>query len=438
MKKIWLVLAGIIVFCKYGYALWENCRIDTAGDVGKYTSICSGMYSFCNFCASYYDSTNGNLKIIGVGHSAEATTGVCVDTAGDVGKYTSITNWDDSSGQENLMISYYDVTNGNLKVARRKNPSDTFVVTTIDSTGDVGLFTSLYVDTALKRPYISYYDATNGDLKLAYFSDTNWVIQKIDTAGDVGMHTSITGYKDTVYISYYDATNGDLKFATYDTSGWQQIEVIDKGQYICCIFWNDPPSLYVAYYCTINGDLIIAQRNGVNWDFSNADTAGDVGLFCNSNNPWGVHCYDKTNGNLKFSGYSAPEIIDSAGDVGGFCSGGNWYSEIYLVVYYDFTNGDLKEAWTGGAVEEQNANASASGEPNFQTFHNKILLSTQNAIQADIKLYDLCGRMREVVYSGTLSKGSYTFVPKIQNTGIYFVKLNTGKSTTVKKLILMK
>jgi LPXTG-site transpeptidase (sortase) family protein len=61
---------------------------------------------------------------------------------------------------------------------------------------------------------ISYYDATNGALKIAYCQDADCssaTIETIDDAGDVGWDTSLE--LGSSYVSYYDVTNGDLKYA---------------------------------------------------------------------------------------------------------------------------------------------------------------------------------------------------------------------------------
>jgi len=64
---------------------------------------------------------------------------------------------------------------------------------------------------------ISYYDATNDDLKVAHCSDTNCTaatITTLDSTGDVGRDTSITiGADGLGLISYYDYDNEDLKVA---------------------------------------------------------------------------------------------------------------------------------------------------------------------------------------------------------------------------------
>ena len=81
-----------------------------------------------------------------------------------VGQYTSIT-----LGADGLpVISYYDLTNGVLRVAKCGNAACTgaSTITTVDSAGNVGLFSSITLG-ADGLPVISYYDSTNSDLKVA-------------------------------------------------------------------------------------------------------------------------------------------------------------------------------------------------------------------------------------------------------------------------------
>jgi hypothetical protein len=62
---------------------------------------------------------------------------------------------------------------------------------------------------------ISYYDATNTDLKVAHCSNapcTSATITSLDTEGNVGQFTAVTiGADGLGLISYYDDTNEDLK-----------------------------------------------------------------------------------------------------------------------------------------------------------------------------------------------------------------------------------
>ncbi len=87
-----------------------------------------------------------------------------VDTGGFTGLYTSIAIGTDG----NPVISYYDSTNGDLKVAKCANPACTgaATLTAVDTAGDVGHYTSIAIGTD-GTPVISYWDATNADLKVA-------------------------------------------------------------------------------------------------------------------------------------------------------------------------------------------------------------------------------------------------------------------------------
>ena len=85
---------------------------------------------------------------------------------------------------------------------------------TIDSTGDVGLFTSIAVGTN-GNPIISYGDGTNRDLKVAACNNptcTTSTNTTIDSTDAVGWYSSIAiGTNGNPIISYYDYANQDLK-----------------------------------------------------------------------------------------------------------------------------------------------------------------------------------------------------------------------------------
>ena len=70
-------------------------------------------------------------------------------------------------------ISYYDITNTDLKYAAWDGAG--WAVTTVDSSGDVGYYTTLALDSA-GRPRISYYDLTHGDQKSAAWDNGQWVV----------------------------------------------------------------------------------------------------------------------------------------------------------------------------------------------------------------------------------------------------------------------
>ena len=83
---------------------------------------------------------------------------------------------------------------------------------------NVGYYTSIAIDSN-DDVHISYYDSTNGDLKYATDKSGSWVTTSIDTSGNVGSYTSIAiDSNDDVHISYRDTTNTELKYIGLDSS----------------------------------------------------------------------------------------------------------------------------------------------------------------------------------------------------------------------------
>ena len=136
---------------------------------------------------------------------------VSIGSVDDVGQYTSIA----IGIHGNPIISYYDVTNADLRVASCTDPTCATVTTrAIDTTGRVGTHTSIAIGVD-GNPIISYHDITNADLRVASCTDLTCATvttRAIDTTGNVGRFSSIAiGINGKPVISYYDPTNGDLK-----------------------------------------------------------------------------------------------------------------------------------------------------------------------------------------------------------------------------------
>jgi hypothetical protein len=192
--------------------------VDATASVGAPNSIAIGADGLP--IISYYDGTSGDLKVahcnepLCVGGDESKTA---VDTTGDVGSSSSIT-----IGADGLpIISYYDSTNGDLKVTHCNDvqcAGGDETKTAVDTTGDVGSSTSITIG-ADGLPIISYYDTTNHDLKVAHCNDVlcaggDESKTTVDGTGDVGSRTSITiGADGLPIITYLDNTNVTLKVA---------------------------------------------------------------------------------------------------------------------------------------------------------------------------------------------------------------------------------
>jgi hypothetical protein len=121
----------------------------------------------------------------------------------------------------NPVISYNDYSNDDLKVAACSNSTcSASTVTTVDSTGDVGSYTSIAIG-ANGNPVISYYDYSNGDLKVAACSNSTCsasTVTTVDSTGDVGSNTSIAIGADGWPIIVYRNSSGALRIAECESS----------------------------------------------------------------------------------------------------------------------------------------------------------------------------------------------------------------------------
>ena len=147
---------------------FSTTTVDSTGNVGLYTSATVGTDGLP--LVSYFDMTDWDLEVVHCGNAgcSAGNTITTVDSTGDPGSYGSIT-----VGADGLpLISYLGSSLGGLKVAHCGNAacSASNTITTVDSTGNVGQYTSVTVG-ADGLPVISYYDDTNDDLKVAHCSN---------------------------------------------------------------------------------------------------------------------------------------------------------------------------------------------------------------------------------------------------------------------------
>ena len=207
-----------------------------SNDVGNHNSIAvdSLNHVHISYAAGggfYFNNTNALKYATNASGQWVITT---VDSAGDAGDFSSI-----AVGSANKVhISYKDNTNGDLKYAT--NASGQWVITTVDSTGNVGNFSSIAIDSA-NKVHISYLlgrtNMSYGDLKYATNVSGNWVTttleSDIDRGGNSARYTSIAiDSSDKVHISYYDDSWEDhlyhLKYATNASGSWVTT-VVDSG-----------------------------------------------------------------------------------------------------------------------------------------------------------------------------------------------------------------
>ena len=180
---------------------------DTAEDVGQYPSLNISSTDYADI--SYYDVTNGNLKFTRCtkANCVNRTTRT-VDSSGFVGKVTSLT-----IGTDGLpVMSYFDQTNETLKVAHCNDAiCDSAALTRLGPTGVDIDATSIAIGVD-GLPIIAFYDIRAGDLWTIHCANTactsSTSATKLRSLGDVGDSASITiGLDGLPLIAYVDSTN---------------------------------------------------------------------------------------------------------------------------------------------------------------------------------------------------------------------------------------
>ena len=285
-----------------------------------------------------------------------------LDNSTSVGRFTSLAVVSGTPA-----ISYYDITNNDLKFIRAQNSNGTNwdFPQTLDDSGNVGFDTSLAVIHGF--PAVSYFDFTNNDLKFiraANYNGTSWnAPQTLDTIGDLGRYTSLATVNGVPAISYYDFGSGSLKFIrATDANGtsWDAPQTLDStgnvGGFTSLAVVNGIPA--ISYFDYTNGDLKFIRAtnaNGTSWDVPQIlDSTGDVGLYTSLTVVNGVPAISYfysifPNGNLKFihaadadgTSWNAPQTLDSMGLVG-LNTSLAVVNGMPAISYFDNTNNNLK------------------------------------------------------------------------------------------------
>ena len=340
--------------------------LDTTADVGTHTSIAISNTGFP--IVSYYDTTNTALKV------AACTTAGCtgtpvitmVDNSASVGRYASIAIGDNGFP----VISYYDASTGDLKVAACTNVicTSTPTITTVDASANVGLYTSIAIGSN-GFPVISYIDDQFLRLKVAACTTTDCTgvstITTLDSANDNSGYTAIAiGHNGFPVIAYLEDHDLELKVAactTTDCTGTPTITTIDTdgrvGNY-ASIAIRDDGNPIISYMNMTNENLKVAACTTIDCTgtptITTLDSTGWVGyhtsIAINDEGYPVISYFDATNGDLKVavcsttncSGTPTLTAVDVIGNVGEYTSISIGSSGIPVISYHDSTNNSLK------------------------------------------------------------------------------------------------
>jgi hypothetical protein len=242
-------------------------------------------------------------------------------------------------------------------------PATPFVHETVVSSGNVGEYPSLEIDSR-GNSRISYFASSTLDLRYTFESGGVWTTEAVDTAGTVGLYTSLEIAPDgTPSISYYSVLNTDLKYASRSTGSWS-VETVDgtdsAGSPSSSLSFDALGRPHISYYTLPGADLKYAVKDGGIWTLETVDAASAVGVW-NSMvvDPWGrphIAYNDASATNLKYAvkepalGW-VPEVVDGAAtSVGEYASLALDQEGAPHIAYYNASTGDLNYAFKTGLV----------------------------------------------------------------------------------------
>jgi hypothetical protein len=293
-----------------GYA--DESGLDS-GDRGKYTSM--AVAADGGIWIAYQDVQNKTLRWANRGADGIWVSGMADSGAGtspDAGHWASLAL--DGSGYP--IISHYDAAKGTLRVAHYDAGTASFNAVVVDEgvapvsdTGealeaDVGMYPSVAVVSGIE--YISYYDVANGDLKLAWGGPSSYSIETVASEGDVGQWTNLVVDDGEIHVAYHDVTNQDLMYAVGEPGAWL-IEAVDSADHVGADTHlrvvNGVPN--IAYFDGRNNDMKSAMLSGESWSARTVtNDPGALGFHNEVVVASGITyaaCYDYTNRTLWFS-----------------------------------------------------------------------------------------------------------------------------------------
>lgn len=185
--------------------------VDSTGDVGRYSSIAVGVDGFP--LISYYDATNENLKVAHCEDDGCTSATITVLDSVGTNSTSSVAIGSDGLG----LIGYIDQISYELKVAHCSDVACTgATITTLDASGN-GMGSPSVAIGVDGLGLISYNRGSGSrDLMVAHCANTDCTSSNLSVLDSsmMAFYSSLTiGGDGLGLISYYDATNDNVKIA---------------------------------------------------------------------------------------------------------------------------------------------------------------------------------------------------------------------------------
>lgn len=259
-------------------------------DLGQHAAIAFHKGSD-KFYISHYDVTNEDLlyvyPVTSGGNCGTDNAWYCetIDSAGDVGSYSSLDHYHESgSNTSKTGIAYYDADNSALKVAIWSCPTVTscaWRISTIQKglagVSSYGTYTSLKFDTN-GDVHVSYYHSNSiNDDGLMYTQYVGsggncgvdaaagkWQCTAVINGSDIGSHTSMDlTSNDVPFITYYDFTPGELRLCDRSSGAWLCRVIESVGGGFSSVGVDSAGQAHIGYYNRTDGTLRYAKYVGL-------------------------------------------------------------------------------------------------------------------------------------------------------------------------------
>jgi hypothetical protein len=259
--------------------LWDSCQLSAvacvcaqlpslrSNDLGRFSAVAADPGNAVYVSA--YDGQYGDLVVVkygldGTKQATEYVDGVpqaavkygpsgarggIVEPGPDVGRYTDV-----AVGGGRVYVSYYDVTNGDLKVAVRSS-SGTWATHRVDGlAGDLGLYTSIALDSD-GLPGISYFQRAG---------ESTFNVQDCPLPRPTGATKYITALKFAKATTATPASDGDWQVKTLSCLS-RPPPVCDACTGLCADPGTGPACLTAGTGCTgCTSDEVCVSVNSTN------------------------------------------------------------------------------------------------------------------------------------------------------------------------------